>query len=233
MLPPRTWMLLATTLLLGAGSATDSERNAFPPPSPKPARPLGEVLFRDDFGDGNLEGWRPDQSGVWSVRRGLLRADLPDEKQRHSFLFGGHSRWQDYALDLDVCAMRGADKGMAVRVVESGPPGETGSGIGVDLRGPGYHDVLLHRRHWSMGRAPVVNGNGVWHHVRIEARGHRYRVWVNGAVALDRMDGRRACPRGGIALAAYTGGVGECTLYYDNVVVTALAAPDPAAARNP
>ena len=33
---------------------------------------------------------------------------------------------------------------------------------------------------------------------------------------------------GGIALAAYTGGVSECTLYYDNVVVTAL---EPAAAN--
>ena len=33
----------------------------------------------------------------------------------------------------------------------------------------------------------------------------------------------RAAPAsGGIALAAYTGGVGECTVYYDNVLVTAL-----------
>ena len=30
--------------------------------------------------------------------------------------------------------------------------------------------------------------------------------------------------QGGIALAAYGGGVAQCTVYYDNVVVTALTA---------
>jgi hypothetical protein len=45
-------------------------------------------------------------------------------------------------------------------------------------------------------------------------------VWVNGALAIDRSDSRRARSNGRIALAAYTGGVGECTVYYDNVVVT-------------
>jgi hypothetical protein len=121
----------------------------------------------------------------------------------------------DVALDFDVCAMRGADKGAVVRV-------EGGSGIGIDLRGPGYQDVLIHRREWPMGKARVANPNGVWHHVRIEAKGHRYRVIVNGDLVLDKLDRRSSRPRGRIALAAYTGGVGECTVYYDNIVVTSL-----------
>jgi hypothetical protein len=45
-------------------------------------------------------------------------------------------------------------------------------------------------------------------------------VRVNGELRLDRSIAR-AERRGGIALAAYTGGVGECTVYYDNVIVTA------------
>lgn len=204
----------ASILLLGAGS--DMERFAAPPPSPKPATPPGQVLFSDDFSDSDLDGWKPDRDGVWSVRRGVLRGDLPDGRQQKSFIYAGSDAWSNYAVDLDVCGMRGADKGVAVRVVE----GETA--IAVDLRGPGYQDVLLQRREWPMSKARVPNGNGQWHHLRIEARNHRYRVWVNGAVLIDKEDPKKARPRGGIALAAYTGGVGECTLYFDNLVVTAL-----------
>ena len=96
----------ASILLLGAGSMPDPERTASPPPSPKPATPPGQVMFSDVFGDGRLEGWRSDKTGVWSVRRGVLRADLPDERQQRSFLYAGSDRWTNYAVDVDVCAMR-------------------------------------------------------------------------------------------------------------------------------
>jgi hypothetical protein len=106
---------------------------------------------------------------VWSIRKGLLRADLPDRKQERSFLYAGSEEWK-----------------------------------------------------WLLGKAPALNANGVWHHVRIAAEGHRYRVWINGAQVLERSDGKKARPRGRIALAAYAGGVGQCTVYYDNVVVARL-----------
>lgn len=204
----------ASVLLLGAGS--DMERNAAPPPSPKPATPPGQVLFSDEFSDGDLDGWKPDREGVWTVRRGVLRGDLPDEKQQKSFLYTGSDAWTNYAVDLDVCGMRGADKGVAIRVLEGQ------SAIAVDLRGPGYQDVLLHRREWAMAKARVLNGNAQWHHLRIEARNQRYRVWVNGQVVIDKEDTRKTRSQGGIALAAYTGGLAECTLYFDNIVVTSL-----------
>ncbi len=214
-------MLAAVAALLlwaGAGASPDPERTAAPPPPPKPIKPSSEVLFADDFSDPSLRSWKADRLGVWSVRHGVLRADLPDTRQEHSFLYTGSPDWTDYAVDLDVCAMRGVDKGLAVRVMEGL------SGIGVDLRGPGYQDLVLHRREWPMGKARAINPNGVWHHLRIEAREHRYRVWLNGALLLDKSDPKRSRARGGIALAAYTGGVGQCTLYYDNVLVTAPGA---------
>jgi hypothetical protein len=210
-------MLVAVAaLLLCAGASFDSERNATPPPAPATGRPSHGVLFYDDFSAGNLDQWSPDRIGVWSVRHGMLRADLPDARQQHSFLYAGSADWTDYAVDLDVCAMRGVDKGFAVRVLR----GE--SGVAVDLRGPGYQDVLLQRRGWPMAKARAINPNGVWHHLRIEAQEHHYRVWVNGALLIEKTDAKRARPRGGIALAAYTGGSGQCTIYYDNVVVTSL-----------
>jgi hypothetical protein len=73
-----------------------------------------------------------------------------------------------------------------------------------------------------LGRAPVHNDNGLWHHLRVESLDSRYRVLVDGKLVLERTDPRHASHQGRIALAAYTGGEGQCTVYYDNVVVTAL-----------
>jgi len=199
---------------LATDSASDPIRNTLPPPPP-PHQPHPDALFSDDFKSGKLDGWTPDQPGVWSIRHGVLRADLPDGRQLRSLLYAGSESWTDYAVDIDVCGIRGVDKGVAVRVTEK-------QGIGVDLRGPGYQDVVMYRKEWPMGRASAVNANGAWHHLRIEARGKRYRVWVNGMLVIDREDPKNACPNGRIALPAYTGGAGQCTLYYDNVVVTAL-----------
>jgi hypothetical protein len=207
---------LACAGLLLADRAPADLGGVIPPTPPRPTAPQGTVLFSDDFADGKLDRWSADRENVWAVRYGMLRATLPDERQLHSLLYAGSEEWTNYAIDLDVCGLRGVDKGVVVRV-------EGESGIGLDLRGPGYQDALLHRREWPMGRARVTNANGVWHHVRIEARGHRYRVWVDEALVIDRTDGRGSRPKGRIALAAYTGGVGECLVYYDNVVVTELS----------
>ena len=159
---PRSFIALGVAAWLSLGAA-DSLRVAAPPPSP-PFKPPASALFADDFSSDSLSGWRADSlATVWRVRDGVLRGDLPDVKQAHSFLFAGDPSWTDYAVDLDVCGMRGVDKGVVVRV-------QNGTGLGVDLRGPGYQDVLLHRREWPMGRASAINGNAVWHHLRVESQ---------------------------------------------------------------
>lgn len=206
-------VLVAGGLLLMSGGPADSLRSVLPHPSPPFSRPPG-ALLAEDFSDG-LGQWESDRPEVWSIHRGLLRADLPDAKQERSFLYAGSEEWTNYKVELDVCGMRGVDKGLVVRV-------QNGSGLGVDLRGPGYQDVILHRREWPMGRADAINGNTIWHHLKVEVMGPRVRVFVNDELKIDRSDPRNSRPRGRIALAAYTGGVGECTVYYDNVVVTAL-----------
>lgn len=205
------WIALPAFALLLTG-ADDPTRFALPPSPPRFAPPAKGVLFADDF-SGGLSKWEPDSVRAWSAWRGMLRADLPDRKQARSFLYAGSEDWRDYALEFDVCGMRGVDKGAVVRVQNT-------SGFAIDLRGGTYQDVIAHLREWPMGKAPATNANGTWSRVRIEAKGERYRVWVNGELKIERRDGRR--PQGRIALAAYTGGVGKCTVYYDNVVVTAL-----------
>lgn len=211
---PRVFGAVAVIALV-SGSAFDETRHALPSPPPAMPRHLPGVLFAEDFSAGHLHRWDADREGVWSTARGMLRADLPDQKQIRSLIHAGDSTWTDIAVDLDVCMMRGVDKGVVVRV-----KGE--AGMGVDLRGGSYQDVVMYQREWPMGRAQATNANGTWNHLRVEARGHRYKVFVNGELKLDRVDGRNARPRGRIALPAYTGGVAKCTVYYDNVVVTRL-----------
>ena len=202
--------------LLAGGFARERPRPASDPPATPPFfLPRSGVLFASDFRSGRMDGWQPDRADCWSVKGGALRGALPDRKQLHSLIYAGAVEWTDYAVDLDLCQTRGVDKGVVVRV-------EKTHGIGVDLRGTGYNDAVMHRDAWPMGRAPARNTAGVWHHLRVEARGDRYRVLVDGALVLDRADPHHARPHGHIALAAYTGGVGACTVYYANVVVTRL-----------
>ncbi len=207
-------VVAGSALLLGA-SPPDVARDAVPQRPPK-FDPPRNALLADDFSDG-LRKWEPDRASVWSIRSGMLRADLPDSKQERSLLYAGSEDWTNYAVDLDVLGMRGVDKGVVVRV-------EGSNGVGIDLRGPGYQDVVMYRRERQLGHASAENGNGAWHHLRIECRGSRIRVFVDGALKIDRQDARIADKesRGRIALAAYTGGVGECTIWYDNVVVSPL-----------
>lgn len=210
---PRIAGGIVVLLLLAA--ASDETRFALPTNPPRPPAVTAEEVFRDEFTAADLAAWTPDRPGVWSVRRGMLRADLPDQKQVRSLLYAGDTSWTDVSVDLDVCMMRGVDKGVVVRVL-----GEVG--MGVDLRGGTYQDVVMYLREWPMGRAKATNANGTWNHLRVEVQGDRYRVYVNGELKIDRVDTRGNRPRGRIALPAYTGGVGQCTVYYDNVVVRAL-----------
>jgi hypothetical protein len=183
------------------------------PPAPRASEPSGELLFREDFR--TLEAWRADRDSVWSVEDGVLCGRLPDGKQQRSFLFAGSEDWQDYALDLDLCQVRGVDKGLAVYV-------RGGRGVAVDLRGGEYQDLLLYRQQAPLGRAKTANTDRVWHHLRVEARGARFTVSVDGARVLERRDPLGAMRRGRIALVAYTGGHGECAVFYANLRVTRL-----------
>ena len=217
----RTTLAIASGCLVALAVAVvtaDPARDPLPQTQPHMTRPRGPVLFRDDFSDTTLSAWTRDRAGVWSVRHGLLRAELPNARQQHSFLYAGSEEWRDYAVDLDMCMIRGVDKGVAVRV-------QGDDGIGVDLRGPGYQDVIIQHREWPMGKARATNANTVWQHLRVEVVGNRYRVFVNGDLVLEATDKKHHRMNGRIALSAYTGGSGECLVYYDHVVVTALTSP--------
>jgi hypothetical protein len=184
-----------------------------------PARP--SVLFSSSFDRGMPRGIRFDakNDGTWRVRQGRLHARLPNKKQQKSIAYIGSERWANYAVEADVCGLRGVDKGIAVRVVGD-------DGVGVDLRGGKYQDLLVYRGKTQIGQAPMPNRNGRWYRLRVEARGPAYRVYVNERLAFHYRDPSNDHRNGKLALAAYTGGEGQCAVAFDNVVVTQLGSND-------
>jgi hypothetical protein len=173
------------------------------------------VLFETDFQNGRPKGMAFDREDVWTVTAGKLRAELPMRRQLRSFAYVGSDTWTDYAVEVDVHGERGVDKGVAVRI-------ENGKGVGVDLRSDGYNDVVMYRGFTQLGRAPSPNRNGKWYRLRVEVQGNHYRVYVNRALKLEYVDPNGERPAGRVALAAYTGGIGECVIWFDNLVVTTL-----------
>jgi len=209
----RRGLCAASVLVVLAGATPAGPSPDSLPPPPRLSPPSTTVLLVEEFGD--LDAWQPDRADVWSVERGVLCAHLPDEKQERSLIYAGSENWGDYAVDLDVCQLRGVDKGVVVRARGS-------QGVGVDLRGGEYQDVVLYSGRRPLGRAKAANADRRWHHLRVETRGNRYAVLVNGEPVLDCRDPLTARRRGRIALPAYTGGKGACAVFYANVVVTSL-----------
>jgi hypothetical protein len=205
---------LALALLLACQPESPSTRLRARSVSAETSRTQRQtVLFSTDFESGWPKGMAFDRERVWSVVDGKLRAQLPDRRQEKSFAYVGSEEWSDYVVDVDVCGVSGVDKGMAVRA-------DGGKGVGIDLRGEGYNDIVMYRGFSQLGRAPAPNRNGKWYHLRVEVSGNQYRVYVNRALKLDYTDEDNSRPRGRVALAAYTGGTGACVLYFDNLVVT-------------
>jgi hypothetical protein len=198
-------------LALAGPAAGRSPLDSLPPP-PKPT-PSATAVMEERFQ--NLDAWQPDRDSVWSVERGILSAQLPDKPQERSLIYAGSVDWRDYAVDLDLLQVRGADKGLVIRL-------QGDVGIGVDLRGGEYQDVLVYRREVPLGHAQAPNPDRQWHHLRVEARGSRYTILVDGRVVLRCQDKLPGARQGRIALAAYTGGKGACSVCYANVEVTPL-----------
>ena len=205
------WAAAALLVLAGPAGAQSHVDTPAPPPSPASS---AAALMTERFL--TLNAWRPDRDSVWSAERGVLSAQLPDKPQQRSLIYAGSADWGDYAVDLDLYQSRGADKGLAVRV-------HGGVGIGVDLRGGDYQDVLVYHRELPLGHAPAPNPDRRWTHLRVEARGNQYSVLVDGRLVLQCRDKLPGARHGGIALPAYTGGKGACSVLYANVVVTPLA----------
>lgn len=176
-------LVLPLLLLALAGCTT-------PRPGPGSFRPL--------FNGRNLDGWVVMHGGEWTVTNGEIVARNGVEWSTNPEKSGSWLRTEreygDFILELEYAVNAKGNSGVFLRSALEKNPAFTGHEMQIlddrDLAEP---------KKWSTGALyDVVAANrvmskpaGEWNSVRIEARGLRVKIWLNGAEIINH-DGVRS-----------------------------------------
>ena len=227
---PGLWLLAAASC--GAGS---------PRPEPSEARAL--------FDGSSLSGWAGDER-FWSVRDGVIVGESTAETpcERTQYLIHEGERFDDFVLEVEV-ALEGGNSGVQFRSQRAGPDLV---GYQADLDAAGDYVGALYEQYGREilarpGERVSIGEDGAreavplgipppgalapgWHRYRIEARGARVLLSVDGrpsAEVIDR-ERRRRRSSGLIGLQLHAGP--PMKVSFRNVTIEELA---PAAAADP
>jgi hypothetical protein len=226
-----------TSVPLEANAPTESstvpapERPTLAPTDTPLSRPQPTVppqvpaSFSDNFDNGASSEWES-YLGTWRVIDGEYTAD---HTNRPVYSLVGNIGWRDYAVDVDVTSscqagypitvlVRSVDAGNGIQMqvtccsvkwtlYEYGNSHTIASkeGVGVELLGRCFGDC-----------------SSSWHttHVRVEARGDFYSVYLDGVRMLDVQDGTFQYGKTGIGLSCPPGE--GCCPRFDDFQVSAL-----------
>lgn len=185
---------------------------------PEPAqleRAGANLLFADDFDDGNADGWTTSGLGTWSVENNEYVVDMPDGVfEKGGYAVAGDIGWTNYSLEVDVKGTAGYDKIIRARYQDPG------TFYGVNLRSGFYNDLWLHRSIGGveevLATVPFSNSKNTWYHLSLIMEGPNIRVLVNGEVLIDHTETGVQWPtHGKIGLQGWN----DATIHYDNVLV--------------
>ena len=186
----------------------------------------GDILFFDDFNDGNLDGWTI-ESGDWFVNNG----NLAGSKSGRAFggrINTGNSEWDNYSIELDVNNQQGIDEGIGFRYTPGGDSYE------LNLRhGAGSFntpEAILRKN--QDGVVTVVGDtrsfpllNQKWYHLKIDVQNENIKIWIDNNLIFDITDTGTKVKKGILTLSYWTGDVGVVYVRFDNIQITALAPP--------
>jgi hypothetical protein len=182
------------------------------------------VLFRDDFNDGNADGWE-ETGNPWTVVGGAYDQNLSGYDLL-AISTAGDEAWTNYALQVDAISLAGPQKDCVVRFQP-----ETGSYYAATIRSePWGNDVYVTR---------VLNGNdvplssayyptqtGTWYTMRVEVCNENIKVFVKekGAADFDLLIDCHdpSITHGRAGVAAWTGAAAVAHVRYDNVLIETL-----------
>lgn len=197
------------------------------------AFPAWAGTWRDDFGDGNLNGWEKAQTisnGRVEEKDGdLVVTDIDRSGVSLTFFNNGQDNIRDFTLNVDV-NMTKADTGdtylwVVYRYTDtvwsflSWEADNSHKGISVFQTLPNGDFI------WNVGMVniPLVFEVNKWYHYRLEMKGTQATVWIDDQLmAQADWANIQALPKQGrIGLG---GGGGE--LHFDNFIVTGEEIPD-------
>ena len=191
------------------------------------AMPALAGTFRDDFSDGNINGWTPYnatpglQCGEWTVRDGVLHYRGSAERTI-CFLTMGDASWTDYTISCRARMIENLRPGNFARIIFAAHMAEQ----------PGFNCI-----YYVFGPTPVGDAIGIgtpdgdenwkmldiemfrWYELEAEIVGTNQRFFVDGQLMVEHQIQTYQSGRLGI------GCVGA-EIEYDDVVITGTDVPD-------
>jgi len=174
--PILTFVLLASALLAGCAH------------SPQP-----EALFNGR----NLEGWVAMHGGEWTVQDGVLTGrngvDWSTNPEKSGSWLRTAKEYGDFILELEYAINAKGNSGVFIRSALEKNPAFTGNEMQIlDDHG------MAEPKKWSTGALyDVVAASkvmskpaGEWNTVRIEARGPKVSIWLNGEEIIHHENAR-------------------------------------------
>jgi Domain of Unknown Function (DUF1080) len=202
-------LLLAGVVLVSAGCAGHHQRASG-------SRPL--------FNGRNLDGWVVMHGGEWTVTRGVLTGrngvDWSTNPEKSGSWLRTEREYGDFILELEYAINAKGNSGIFIRSGLDKNPAFTGNEMQIlDDSGRTKPET------WSTGALyDVVAANkvmsrpaGEWNTVRIEARGLRAKIWLNGTEIINH-DGIRS-PRGYLGLQNHDA---QAVVQFRNIALTEL-----------
>ena len=183
--------------------------------------------LRDDFNDGNVEGWRRFSVGGtnlsdWYVEMGVLVCHRPNPYGAHLVI--GDVSWQDYTIECDVKLIEvipnQASYGLAGIVVYHNH-GDSTSGYYIgDFQGVMSFWAFEYDHGFLFNQTPAFPiALGKWYHMKVETSGKKYSLEIDGKIAHQFTGTRFDSGRAGL-------GIGGVEAHFDNIVITGNNVPD-------
>jgi hypothetical protein len=143
------------------------------------------------FNGRNLDGWVVENGGTWEVQGGVLIGhhgrDWSTNPEKSGSWLRTQREYSNFILELEYAINAKGNSGVFIRSATQKNPAFTGHEMQIldDHGGEprksstgALYDVVAARRNMSK---PA----GEWNAVRIEARGPRIRIWLNGEEIID------------------------------------------------
>ncbi|HLX60929.1 MAG TPA: DUF1080 domain-containing protein [Planctomycetota bacterium] len=134
------------------------------------------------FNGKDLTGWKvPDPNPFWTVKDGVLVGEETDKKMKGHVLETA-KEYGDVIVELEVRWTKGADSGVFLR---KGQRWQCQIGDSVSLKKDMTCSLYLPKVAYKAAPAHDVDKMlkvDDWNKIRIDARGPKYKIWLNGTL---------------------------------------------------
>lgn len=184
--------------------------------------PVWAGTFRDDFEDGNLDGWRqvnPVAPMLWEIANGEL--ECVKKNVESTVIVIGEDDWSDYTIDFDVMLLEDFGQGdvdIVARYIDPMWSNFIMFWFG-DCIGPPEVNVVRYPEGVRTRKPFAPLELDEWYHIKLEAEGNDFALWLDHEKVLDHTD--KAVKIGSVGL-----GLANYKAHFDNVEISGPDVPD-------